>query len=64
MQFDLFLSLQEDYYPAEKSEDSHREQEDLGSLAHHMSEDRNNPWKPLNHLALLTESKLRRIITG
>lgn len=67
MRFDPMLWPQWDYYPAEESEDSQREQEDLGSPAHHMSEPeraQNNPWKPLNHLALLAESKLRRIITG
>lgn len=67
MHFDLMLSLQWDYYPAEKGEDSQREQEGLGSPVHHMSaagRDQNNPWKPLNHLALLAQSKLSRIITG
>lgn len=67
MRFDMMLLLQLDYFPAEKGEDSRTEQEDLGSPAHHMSEperDRNNLWKPLNHLALQAESKLSRIITG
>lgn len=35
--FGLDDSLQSDYYPAGKGEDSQREQEDLGSPAHHMS---------------------------